>query len=176
MRLLDGNRGSYPILQAKWSCPNRRFSKYIVTINCMHTNNREEHLRYQTIVLYVWNFADVCDINFITLEKRTFSTESSRKRKCVLVVIVRATSTTFASGNRTVLILTTNLSDKSIMREISKFLSLYTLSWVAVCYFAGLVLNDIVMFWKTFYGWIFQEMPLSVSHRILFQQDGVPER
>jgi len=154
MRLWDGNRGSYPILQAKWSCPNRRFSKYVMTINCMHTNKREAHLRYQTIVLYVRNFADVCDINFITLEKRNFSTKSSKKRKCILVVIVR-TSTTVASGNRTVLILATNLNVKSIMRASCKFLSLYTLSWVAVCYFAGFVLNDIVMFWKTFYGRIF---------------------
>ena len=157
MQLWDGNRGPYPVLQEKWTCPNQRFSKYIVTINCMHTNNHETHLRYQTIVVYVRNFADVCDINFIALEKRTFSTKSSKKRKCVLVVIVCTKSTTVASGNRTVLILATKLSIKSIVRESCKFLSLYTLPWVAVCYLAGLVLNDIVMFWKRFYGECFKK-------------------
>lgn len=123
MQLWDENRGSYPISQEKLGCRKRRFSKYIVTVNYMHNNNNEAHLFYQTIVLYVRNFSDVCDLNSITLEKRSFSTKSSRKKKCVLVVTVCTTSTSVASGHTTVLIQTTNLSVKSIKRASYKFLS-----------------------------------------------------
>jgi hypothetical protein len=69
------------------------------------------------------------------------------------VVIVRTTSATVVYEQKTVLILATNLGIKSIMRESCKFLPWYTLP----CYLTDLVLNDIVMFWKTFYEEYFKK-------------------
>ena len=46
------------------------------------------------------------------------------------------------------------------MRESCKFVLWYTLPWVAVCYLTDLVLNDILMFWKTFCGEYFKKCPL----------------
>jgi hypothetical protein len=73
------------------------------------------------------------------------------KKRYVVVVTVRTMSTAVASGHRTVRILATNLSIKSITRESFKLLSSYILPWIAVCCLTGLVLKNNVRFWKTSY-------------------------
>jgi hypothetical protein len=64
LQLRNESRGEpHAISHENCDYPNLRFSKYLMTINCIYTTARGAHICFQTIVLYGCNFTSGYHIN-----------------------------------------------------------------------------------------------------------------
>jgi hypothetical protein len=79
------------ISHENWDYPNRGSSKYLITINCIHTTTHRAHIRFQMIILHRCNFANGYDIN--TLRMSSFYTTFCGQMKRVLCMTVCSMST-----------------------------------------------------------------------------------